>query len=460
MKVLLNSYSAACRGSYGIATREIWMRILERCPDIEVVQHGWFHYKPQEEVPWKIIPTNCPTVFPDKDGRIKGEGDIYGEETIEDVIKEVKPDLVWDLEDPWMNTKVAMLKRVYNYKLIYYCPVDGEPYPPRFGGRIAAADTVVAMSNYGAKVLKNLPQMRERDVPVIYLGYDQHIFNQATKEERKIIRHQLSNGMLNNNDFVLGWVGKDQFRKQVWVLYALMHYLRSGEYIICKDCNRITHKEYDPDNRKTRDPQTNVLYDTNYNYDYCWHCKSRSIVNGLPRKNVYLWAHMVNKPQTGYDLLHLAEIYKVGDIIHVPDRMDEQGVEAAEIAGLYNGFDAMVYPTGGEGFSMVALEANACGVPLIYSNYSAHAEFATGLPVKCNIFPEIKSQRFRAICVMDDLIKQTLTMINDTNTRHILSKRAIKSASKMTWDATIDQWLKIIKSTMETETANAFGRVI
>jgi glycosyltransferase involved in cell wall biosynthesis len=49
-------------------------------------------------------------------------------------------------------------------------------------------------------------------------------------------------------------------------------------------------------------------------------------------------------------------------------------ISQAELAWIYSAFDVMLFPSMGEGFGIPAVEAQACGTPIIVSDFSAQSE--------------------------------------------------------------------------------------
>lgn len=49
-------------------------------------------------------------------------------------------------------------------------------------------------------------------------------------------------------------------------------------------------------------------------------------------------------------------------------------ISQAELAWIYSAFDVLLFPSMGEGFGIPAIEAQACGTPIIVSDYSAQTE--------------------------------------------------------------------------------------
>lgn len=459
MRLLLESFSAACNGSYGIVTREIFKRALRINSTLEIVQHGWLHNKPVEPVPWEIIPASNKVEY-GPDGR--PVQDAYGENSLGDVLDRTRPHVVWNLSDPWMCPQLAHVKPQYGYRLVYYMPVDSEPNSPQWKQRIAASDELVTMSEFGKRVLSRTPGVERIPTSVILLGVDQTIFRPLSKKEIQTTREQFSQGTITKDMKVLGWIGRDQPRKQVWQLYELLWYLRSGEWIYCKSCGRVTPKEFDPNTHSVRDSSLLCKYERGYNYGHCWYCKSNDIKHGKPDDRVVLWTHMYNQPQTGWQLEELMDIYRVREFVYDAQKSVGDGeVSPEDMNRMYNCFNAYVSVTGGEGFGMPILEAMAAGIPTIYPNYSAYTDWAVGLPCRVQTFqPEIITQRFRALTDMGDLIKNCLIMFNDHNKRNILTKRALKVVPNFNWDSIAQQWVDVLDRVYTRVKDRIYGDVV
>jgi glycosyltransferase involved in cell wall biosynthesis len=95
-----------------------------------------------------------------------------------------------------------------------------------------------------------------------------------------------------------------------------------------------------------------------------------------PDALLYLHTEMTGLYDEGYDLAALVETLGVGESVRVADqyryRLAPPGGE--HMADLYSSFDVLLNPAMGEGFGLPVLEAAACGVPSIVTDFTAMSE--------------------------------------------------------------------------------------
>src|SRR5690606_3301616 len=94
-------------------------------------------------------------------------------------------------------------------------------------------------------------------------------------------------------------------------------------------------------------------------------------------KNAYLYLHCeMSTAHSGINLRALAHACGIpGDAIkHTPSRQFVLGVEPEQVALLHSAFDVLANPSYGEGFGIPIIEAQACGTPVIVTDFSAMRE--------------------------------------------------------------------------------------
>jgi len=156
--------------------------------------------------------------------------DYFGELTIPQLLKEEKYDIIFTIIDTHMvefishlkfpqffriptveNGRTVSLERAkelieqayrkmseHRFKWVALIPVDGEPIPPFWKPILEKADQVVAMSEYGAKLLS---EELGYDVPYIYHPVSQNFYPEEIPEEIKVQ--------------IIGNVNRNQHRKQI-----------------------------------------------------------------------------------------------------------------------------------------------------------------------------------------------------------------------------------------------------
>lgn len=95
--------------------------------------------------------------------------------------------------------------------------------------------------------------------------------------------------------------------------------------------------------------------------------------------NAYLYIHAEpGKHYGGFDLIRLMSAVGLDkDSVLFPDpQKARMGYSDEEMAALYTGMDILLNVSYGEGFGVPAIEAQACGTPLIASSWTASLELA------------------------------------------------------------------------------------
>lgn len=431
----------------------------------DIHQLGWFHINPTEEVPWPIYPT---IMNKQPNGAVDIDpNDKYGQRSFEGVLAQVKPDIVWSSGDLWCFDHMLGSPNRNNFRLALYYTIDGSPYygswlkpgeSSEWGQKLKKTDRLIVWSEFGREVLKeSCPELKDKPIDVIYHPAELSRFKVLDRPAKIDLRKKIYNGQINPNAFILGWIGRNQFRKQNHRLWETLGYAVNGHYIECNDCQRITIKELNWCTQKVREGDT-YRYEAGYKYDHCWYCKSTNIVPGAPLKDLMLWQHTpVTDP--GYNIqLHLTMYGINNNVIRTSMNGPSHGFSPQQMSDMMSSWDGMLYISGGEGFGIPAFECQASGLPIIYSNYSSHADFAKhgGLPVRCDFIPEFVFGIHRAMVDQGDCVKQILWAYRNRDKFAELGLKGRENAAKYATSNIGKQWDQLFTDMMK-EKVGAHG---
>jgi glycosyltransferase involved in cell wall biosynthesis len=107
---------------------------------------------------------------------------------------------------------------------------------------------------------------------------------------------------------------------------------------------------------------------------------------------------------------------------------------ASELPALYAGAEALVFPSLYEGFGLPALEAMACGTPVITSNTGSIPE-VTG---ECAVLIDP--------CDVSGMANAIETLLNDPVKREKMKQKGFQQAALFSWRETATKLLKVLHS--------------
>ena len=98
-------------------------------------------------------------------------------------------------------------------------------------------------------------------------------------------------------------------------------------------------------------------------------------------EDVFLWVHMPDRgPEDTWPVDLLERLYDVRngrDLYYTESCRSMPALAPDNTPTLYQLWDRLLYLSGGEGFGLPPWEAMSVAIPVVYSNYSSHAELLT-----------------------------------------------------------------------------------
>jgi len=127
-----------------------------------------------------------------------------------------------------------------------------------------------------------------------------------------------------------------------------------------------------------------------------------------------------------------------GDIFTTIDRLNLRDdviftgyIEDEELPHLYSAADLFVFPSLYEGFGLPALEAMACGIPVITSNSSSLPEILGDAGIMIDPYKP------------DDLSEAISKVLSDEKLRNKMKAKSLERSKKFSWEQTAQQTLEI-----------------
>ena len=156
-----------------------------------------------------------------------------------------------------------------------------------------------------------------------------------------------------------------------------------------------------------------------------------------------------------FDLFNLIARYNLQNRVIFSGMSFFNGFDYKQMNEVYNAMDVFFMGTSGEGFGIPIIEAAACGIPTVITDYTTTRELLMedgqcGLPVKLAAELTGSWNVERAIWDDDDAAKQLETLYNDRELGKKLGQVGIEKVDKLyTWKNVGAQWCKLIKNLVQ-----------
>ena len=374
--------------------------------------------------PWKMI-SNLPnpTIPSEVEEFEKNQQNSFGFFRFNDVLTEIKPDIVIDIRDWWMISYQSKSPLRQYYKWLTMMPIDSIPQPTEFISGFKDSDGVLSYTNWGKLHLE------ERNVKchgVASPAADYSIFKPLNQKE---CRKTLS---MNDSDIILLTVMRNQPRKQFpELIEAFSHLLNSNLSNTIKSRLKLHLHCRFPDNG--------------------WNLSSLILKNKVAKNILMTYCcdrcnHIfVDRYQEGRTFCTKCWEYSA----YNPSAA--KGTSDQVLSYIYNAADLYVQYSSCEGFGMPIVEAAACGLKTFGTDYSATSEVVSncgGEIIKVrSYFYDQGTELIRSLPDNLDFVEKISPFIKNRHVLKSMKNRIANLARKMySYDDSAKQWESLIDS--------------
>ncbi len=415
--------------STGFATynKEI-LRRIHNTGKYTIAEFGSYGNSQDEKalgLPWKFY-GNLP--------RTQHEAEIYkskptnqfGVYKFDAVVADFQPDIIFDARDPWMVEHILKSQFRDNYKVVLTPTVDSAPQKETWVDNIfKKADIVTTYSRFGKRVLEG-QGVKIKDVTSPAVNLEEFYPKDRMKTR--------SAWGLQKGLKVIGTVMRNQRRKCFPELFQAYAELRKkyGHLREIKKSVLLCHTSWPdvgwdlPELIKRNGLNRHVIF--TYKCDGCHRC-------------FFSW-FIPSEGKAG-----LGKCIFCGDMkAHMPNT--HSGVTTEELCEIFNMMDIYVQPAICEGWALPIVEAKACGVPGLYSNYSAmedHVENGGGMAIDIGAFyTEAETMAVRSLPGVQSMVDGFKFLLSNPKKRKKMGEVALKCAIELhNWDVTSAKFEKI-----------------
>lgn len=376
-RILFCSEATFLNTGYATYTREIlnYLYSTGKYELAEMASYGERNDPRAANIPWKFygVMPNAQSSEEEKRQYNSQPTAQFGELLFEHVCLDFKPDIVCDIRDFWMLDFAERSPFRPYFKWCIMPTVDALPQARQWVATYQSADACLTYSEFAGELL-----MQQSGGKINYLGTSPPSAHPAYQpiDNKEALRASFN---INPSAKIVGTVMRNQRRKLYPDLFAAFRLLLD----------------------QVEDPQNYLLYCHTSYPDLGWDIPELLQQYKLSSKVLFTYiCNDTNKPfssffkgavmQSPFSNKYSATLSNV-----------KKGLEYAELAKIINLFDIYVQYANCEGFGLPQVEAAACGVPVMSTDYSAMESVIknlNGIGIKPKaLYKELETGCFRAV---------------------------------------------------------------
>ena len=154
---------------------------------------------------------------------------------------------------------------------------------------------------------------------------------------------------------------------------------------------------------------------------------------------------------TAYGIKHLVESLGISKYVRIPEQQRYllHNFSTEDMRSIYQSFDVLMSCSMGEGFGIPIIEAGACGVPAIVTNFSAMPFTMGNGGISINAYNLLCDSGHMGWWANPDIETITKAMIElyqkNSFEYEIISGKALENAKTYDWKLWIPKWIKLLK---------------
>jgi len=421
--LMVNEFSQLSTG-YSVYGREVLSR-LHDSGKYEIAELAEYAHKDDpriKNVPWKVYP-NLPNTDEEKAEYGANPINAFGAWKFEDTCLDFKPDIVFSILDPWMFEFQCNSPYRKHYNHVLMPTVDSRPQKDSYISLINSADAVLTYQEWSGEVLKNQSGN--------FINYQGTASPSAAEEfcilpNKKQIRQQLG---ISPEAKIIGTVMRNQPRKLFPDLfYSFRKFLDQTKH---EDVYLYCHTSY-PDN----------------GWDLPYLMNEQGITSKV------FFTYVCGKCTFAFPSLFKGAVTPCSKCGNVTAGLSnvQRSVNNNILAMIYNIFDVYVQYSSREGMGMPMVEAAACGVPVMGTDFSAMEDVVrklNGYPIPVKALT--RDPHLGCFVAAPDNIKfvSMLEEYFDMPESMRLAKghqARIGMENNYQWDETVEKWMEVFDS--------------